>query len=460
MKKKEKMTIGIGFGVLFLGAVGIYSWQTGLLDKQQETTGTETTGTTQNVPVTQAEVLAKTTYALGENVEVNGVTINISGAEIVEDYDSLAVHYKVEQVLQDPWDRVSLYNMEFVDEEKWLVVTYTISNTGMEEKKIYPGQLQFYNRLDETTFESMLSYSGVDGRCLSGEVAPENFETDAVKLQPGETMEFEYVRQFSSYWEPVYDLYVSLNKTANVIVSMGGAFAETKVCLEIAPKLRKIDDVPVEESYDDIRDIPAMKAAQWCNLEMKEYQETGYPQTSEVVEEVVAQEYEFVGDISTKITGYKVVAWSEMPAEYQNRGALETMAKRYEEKYGVAKDSLKLLLLDVSYIATEIPSDVIDNFKWNCVFYDRSYLFTRDAEGKRWVFGTMDDWMVTSNSVNESRTGHINIEKMNEGDTIAVQAVYILPPEIYENYDALYYSGGDLMEWNEQNIPVVEIPLR
>ena len=92
-------------------------------------------------------------------------------------------------------------------------------------------------------------------------------------------------------------------------------------------------------------------------------------------------------------------------------------------------------------------------------FYPWTYLYTRDKNEKRWVFGTADDWIVTENRTESGRTGHINAEHIAEGQSVTLQAAYLLPPEIY-NEGALYFNGGEYIDIDYSEQPIQKIELK
>ncbi len=464
----KKYVIGmIGAGAILIGLAGVYGISVIKSNNEEESSSVQETTIMQPKPVTQKELAERTLFDVGEAAEVNGLVWKVTDVSLLEDYNSLDEYYKKRPEMYNPQDFLSLYPGSFPAEERWIVLKYTITNDSAESKSIYPWNLEFYDRAEDKTFDMWYGNYTVDGRCEGMEVLSREIALKAVEIPAGTTMEFEYVRQYDTYSSPIYDLYIGLNNASNVMINMGAA-GDVKVCLNIAPKLQQAAFTDVDLSAEEARDIPALKAQQWTNMEMKAYQEKGYPLLSNKegvqsfeTEEVVEMGYEFVfHTYSSQLTGAKVVDWANMPADFAKRDALKNMAARYKEKYGVEENQLKILLLDIKYkadLSDEVPSE---SSAIDCEFYEMSYLFTRDNAGKRWVFGTMDDWMVTTNSVNSSRIGHINIERMHSYDTVTVTGAYILPPEIYEKETALYFCGGDLREGNYNGEPVAEIPLK
>lgn len=207
-----------------------------------------------------------------------------------------------------------------------------------------------------------------------------------------------------------------------------------------------------------------MKVGQMTNLDMKQYQHNGYPiltgeeeskdmKEQELAEGIVEQNYlqkDYI--VSTQIQKSEVVEWKDISEVFRSQGSLQKMAERYKNENGYGKDRLKVLLLDISYIGKEEMSE------FYLSIYEHTWLFTRDSNGKRWIFGTADDWIVLSNDVHPERTGHINTEWITEEQTVTVQAAYILPPDIWEKEEALYFCSG--IEWTGLCDAVAEIKLK
>lgn len=471
MRRKTKQVLAqVAIGVFLVAAVGAYAWTARVFDGEENASETETTShLVQPKPVDREELLGKTLYDLGENVEINELVWNISGAEIVDSYESLDAYYKRKDGIMNPESISWLGNNEFIEETKYLVLKYAVTNNSTDDKMIYPGKLDFYNRFEDDVFKYGLGSYSIDGRCLSMKTQSyHEFSVADVVIAAGTTLEFEYVLQYNECGYGIYDLYVSLSTASNMQgENLWGV--DSKVCLNIAPKYLSASDEEnaLDDCYAELRDIPALKSRQWTNLDMVQYQEAGYPMASDkegvdayTTEDIVEQEYELGRYTTSKITDSKVISWNEMPQEYITQGSLELMAQQYEEKYGLARGELKLLLMDVTYTHR---GDGSENAMDYCSLFDiymNSFVFTRDSEGKRWVFGSADDWIVKNNTVDSGRTGHINIERMRVGDSLAVQMAYILPPEIYNNHSALYFCGGELRQGNYDGAPVAEIPLK
>ncbi len=139
------------------------------------------------------------------------------------------------------------------------------------------------------------------------------------------------------------------------------------------------------------------------------------------------------------------------------------MAERYEQEYGYNKNQMKILLLDMNVMKSVQNESEQHKQEYDSVisvdFYPWTYLYTRDNNEKRWVFGTADDWIVTENSTESGRTGHINTERISEGQNVVLQAAYLLPPEIY-NEGALYFNGGEYKDIDYSEQPLQKIVLK
>lgn len=403
-------------------------------------------------------------YQLGEDVKNEGFIWNISKAEIIDSFEELDDYYKSRNTLVLP-EQLLKWNYDddfFLEEVKYLILDISVTNLSDSlTRDIAPADLEFENRFEDGSFEEFcfLSY-GKDVRGLGGDELQDVYET--YKLEPGETLSYEYVIQYDEADNEgggyLYDLYA--------VVGDFGSFSKQRICLGISPKRLEADRSSADTCYEEQRDIPAMKCRQWTNLDFKKYQEEGYPKASDkegieftLMEEVVNRDYVFYDSYITKIEDSQVLDWSEMPQEWKDREYLEQMAKRYESEYGYQEEQLKVLLVDYSFSANkEINSDE-EEYELKTKIYNKTILFTRDENGKRWLFGTADDWLVTSNTNTPGRTGHINVEYIKQG-WIVVQAAYILPPDIYNNESFLYWCGGEVREINYNKDPIAEINLQ
>ncbi len=462
--KKDKVIL-CAVSIIIVVALLIFGKYNDSLINMEETSSEKDTTGNKKIK-TEKELLEENEHGLNEDVEVNGLLWNIEEVEVISEFEQLDEYYKENGNFMYDKERLPLWSQFFDEEGRYILIRYRVENVSSESKTIMPGNLVFYDRYENDSFHSVDFYE-MDGRCTSIDTGEyENFKGATVELPAQSSMEFEYVGYWNCYESPIYNLYVALSSASKNIHTNGMA-GEPKVKLGIEPKAMSLweEGAEADDTYAEMRNIPEMKIRQWTNLEMRTYQEKGFPtvESDKPLEKVVEQDYEFIEDISTKIKGARVLSWDEMPQDYVERGYLEQMAKRYHEVYDISPDDLKLLVLDISYTARELESEIVQMNKFNCEFYNRSYLYTRTDEGKRWVFGTMDDWMVKSNDTNPWRTKHINVEMMKDGDTVELEAVYILPPDIYDNETALYFYGGYLIDFygeeDGEPQPIAEIKL-
>lgn len=462
MKKNVREVIaGVGIIAFLIVAVLVYCQSAGVFRKGiGKTNGTGQEETTAHLiqprEKTREELMGKSDYQVGDCVVVEGLVWNISDARIVRGYENLDAYYRKKEIFTDykTLSEVYLYRKEFSQEETYLVLQYSVTNENETVKRIQPGLLTLYNKYGEGDFrENLTSYNSA-GRSLDGTELIDKYAVNAV---PGESYEFEWVWELGEYYGPIYDLYVSFEWADGTGQNLWGNLMEQKVCLGIAPKHLGINDTDIENCYLEMRDIPAMKRGQWTNLEMSAYQKKG-------IKAVIAEaDCEFGTDVVTRVIGSEVVSWEAMPEEYKMQGTLEKMADCYEEKHGISRERLKILLVDTEVTDKQITENVFDYKVGTDAgsiydFYANSYIFTMNDKGEAYAFGTADDWMIISNTASGNRTGHINIEKTMAGDRITMQMAYLLPLEIYEAVEALYFSCGDF-ENDIEDISVVKLPL-
>lgn len=476
MKKAGKIFVGTTLGIMFAGVVGMYCWQYDVGGIQKFFTEKETES---GIKQPKLKVPEKKIYELGEEVECDGLTWTITSAEIIEDYNSLDGYYHARpQGLINPAEWVKSNHMRYFEEEvQFLVLRATITNTSQVHKEYSCSGMQFYNSYKDGEFEDLLlgSYAS-DIKCVSktGEIKQIEENYASFSIESGETVEVEYIEEYceySGYEEEksyIYDLYLStLSLSPNKTYYKGGV--ENKIHLNIAPKHMGIDHTEPQNTYDEQRNVPEMKCRQWTNLDMKNYQEEGYPTlyekedvVKEYEEEVTEENYLFdKRGINTQLSGAKVVDWETLPRDFADREALQKMAECYEQSYGYSKNQMKILLLDINFIKPIQDKSVKKEYDSvvKVDFYPWTYLYTRDKNEKRWVFGTADDWIVTENRTESGRTGHINAEHIAEGQSVTLQAAYLLPPEIY-NEGALYFNGGEYIDIDYSEQPIQKIELK
>lgn len=468
MKKIGRILTGMVLGAAFMGTVGFCCWQYDTEEMKQAFAENEQ----ESVLQPKMKIPERKTYKLGEEVECEGLIWKITEAEIIESYESLDSYYQTRENLMVPAEEIPRrYEDIFIDDIQFLRLKGTMTNTSETlSEKYHLSKIEICNKREDGSFDTIMnSPYGTDGRCAAA--TRENkilmSANDVFEVEAQETVEFEYVIEFSECNRGEacanYDLYVSISSLRPDSVYLYNG-VNNKICLNIAPKHLGFEDTDVENCYEEQRDIPKMKSRQWTNLDMKQYQEKGYPLLFEKgdirieEEEIVDGDYAFEDwkGIRTQITEIRSVDWEEMPQEFLDRGALEDMAARYEQEFGYSRAELKILLLDINISRFE-ESVTKDMERYN--FYENTYLFTRDEGGKRWIFGTADDWVITENSIEGGRMGHINMEKLEMGQTMTYQAAYLLPPEIYQE-GVFYFCGGKLKMNNASETPVQRISIK
>lgn len=469
MKKAGKILAGTLLGAAFVTAVGFG------IDQYYEELKNDSEKESETILQPELKVPEKRTYELGEEVECEGLTWKITNAEVMN-YEDLDDYYKTRGNLWQPSeDAVRYGGGMFAEEVQFLVLKGIVKNMSENIDKTYHlSKIEIWNFYENgisspvsssyipVEFEQCIALPpqpnnmGKDGRCIS-ETKGERLiasADDVFIMKPQETLEVEYITAFSEYFGDDfvnYDLYLSTDSLIpDSIYNYSGI--KNKIRLDIAPKHLSIVNTDAANCYEEQRDIPKMKCRQWTNSEMKQYQDMGYPVLYEYnngeiqiadggEEEVADEEYQFDNQrgMIARITGVKAADWEELPEEFVERGALWDMAECYEQKFGYRREELKILLLDIH----------ISNVGQNMTrydFYENTYLFTRDENGKRWIFGTADDWLITENSEKNGRVGHMNTELLRQNQVVTCQAAYLLPPEIY-NEGELYFCGGGLKSY-------------
>lgn len=491
MKKKTlNVFLGIILGAAFLCAVVFAVRQYHIEGEEKETT--------KEMKVKVPEPLKP--YQIGEEVQAGDFLWKVLEAELIEDYESLDDYYKLRGHLKAPEPN---QQNPFIEEQRFLRVKFSVQNTNkakdaefsflalkyanywgegiFENWELY--NMQWYNQgdyIDE--FGTHHFYAGAnmigrffDGKCaISGGAEQARYFDDYsnITLAPEQTMEAECIIQFYEYGNMLeygmseeYEYLDTKLYLYDLCLEVFGPNAERHqyISLNIAPKHLNIYKTDIDNTYEEQRDITGMKAGQITNLEMKQYQESGYPMQREdampdarieTMEEEIVEENYFQKDgiMSTQIQKSEIIEWKDMPEAFRSQGTLQKMAERYQNKYGYNKDQLKVLLLDISYVGRQETNSEYFSI------YENTWLFTRDNDKKRWMFGTADDWTVLSNDAHPERTGHINTEWIAGEQELTVQAAYILPPDIWEKEEALYFCSG--IEYVGFCDAVVEVKLK
>lgn len=467
MKKTVKVLGGAVLGVIFLGAVAFVCQEYGdrVAEVQPADKGTEMEKELEPEPETQVWVPY---YNLGDEVRAGDLVWSVSEAEIIENYEDLDNYYRSRGRIDEP-DKSG--KTIFAEEVRFLRVKFSVTNVSEKDAKNFvPRSIKFVNCYESGEYENWYwsNNGNRDGKCISLNF-PEHeieFQDWDVQINPGETIQVECIQKFCEYattgsnWECVYDLYL----TAVSDMEQMEYTEKEYICLDIAPKHLGSRE-GTEDSYVEQRDIPGMKCGQMTNLDMKQYQQEPYPRLSSSEdkknmphEHIEEEDYEFwsPNSLGGTIRQSKVVEWKDMPETFVKQGNLQKMAERYKAEYGYSEEQLKILILDILYTG-EHQNKKSGTLQY--CFYEYTFLFTRDKNEKRWIFGTADDWIVISNSRNPDRTGHINTEWMGRDDSVMIQAAYILPPDIWEQEEALYFCGGNERPIDTWETAVAEIKL-
>lgn len=478
MKKAVKVFGGLLLLLLFCGSVMIYfnTYQKKQGDKEEE----------------KKEVSVKVSqqiFELGEDAKIGDIVFNVAEAELIEDYEKIDDYYKKRKHVLSPKEYINTYIKTsrdllnysdiFPDDVRFFRIQCSVTNCGMTEFDFEPQSLSpvsvmngemiswnfmaFDARGTTENGEKEIQFTG-KGISDSGEVIGQIYT-----LLPEEKINVEVVGEFHiyDYFRDVntsiddtvdsYDLYLMRNfSTKRVHLNIEGCFGNG------------------EDAYAKVRNIQKMKSESWTNLERKEWVESwnkwgGYKFESDTKEIVETKEpgqhfIEYLSSdfsLETILENFRIEEWKNLPDVYNERGNLKQMAQRYQEVYGCKEEELKVLLLDLVYVSSEIkrPQSYFDRVV--NYFYGRSKLYTKNEKEELWLFGEADDWIVVSNSKNPEKIGSVNIITMGPKETITVQMAYILPPQFYEKCDALYFTGGRYeLLYAGENVPVTKIVLK
>lgn len=506
---KIKKILGAFFlGGLFIAAVILFN---NSYSKKEEEENKETK---KYVSVKQR----KGSSEMGEDVEVDDCIYNVKTAELIADYKELGSYYQNRGYISEPIEFLGEnydLGLEFPEEVKFLHLNFSLTNTGNEEIVFSPSNIMVrsknHYRKDvhydsEWGIINFLAYDGqytVDGDSESdielagnkqGDIQ-ESMDNDIllpekILLQPGETLMVDFVGEFMDYMElPVslgagaerydYDLYLP---AYGIGIEEIQTYGET-VRLNIVRSYAQADGTKKEALYNEVKNIQSMKCRSYTNLELAEHQTMRYPYTEQEKEEVqrrgeteeAGKEYlqffcvttgpdNVITDAYKRISkpaAFQITDWEELPQEYKEKGYLQQMAQRYQNIYGYREEELKVLLLDIVYSA-ETVGTLNQNEKTHQIsFYENSYLYTKESDGEWKIFGTADDWRVKENSVNPKNIGWMNTQMLETGQSITVQMAYILPPELYQKYEALYFQGGWLWDYSTYDtvVPFTKIVL-
>lgn len=444
MKKKTlNVFLGIILGAAFLCAVVFAVRQYHIEGEEKETT--------KEMKVKIPEPLKP--YQIGEEVQAGDFQWKVLEAELIEDYESLDDYYKLRGHLKAPEPN---QQNPFIDEQRFLQVKFSVQNTNETKDAEFSFlALKYANYWGGGIFENWELYNSpwynqgfyvdefsghhlrdglnrfFDGKCEikdSAEQAGYFEDYSNIMLAPKQTMDAECIIQFYEYgnmfeygMSEEYEYLDTKLYLYDLCLEVFGPNAERHqyISLNIAPKHLNIYKTDIDNTYEEQRDITGMKAGQITNLEMKQYQESGYPMQREdamldarieTMEEEIVEENYFQEDgiMSTQIQKSEITEWKDIPEAFRSQGTLQKMAERYQNKYGYRKDQLKVLLLDISYVGRQETN--------------------------------------------------INTEWIAGEQELTVQAAYILPPDIWEKEEALYFCSG--IEYVGFCDAVVEVKLK
>ena len=486
MKKRQRIFGGILLAVLFITTIVLFFRPYLIKDKEQETK--------QQLSVKTPKQL----YELGEDMNIEGLLWNVSEAELIEDYEKIDSYYKKRGFLQSQEEYVKEYIEEFVDRDlfvgdiRYFRIKCFVTNTSDKSCGFSPYSLAPTSIVGNDMVEWY--FNNYDVKVISGGNGNETLKIEGYKkkigeniavksydIQPKESIEFELIGElclhdiYSTYdlqysnSRSNYELYLMVeNSTKRINLNISGEFGENKV-------------------YQEARNIQEMKSQSWTNLEQmawdKEWREKnkiehGYRLNEEsrpIIEtEEPGQEFlkllnagisdgkvQEAFSLVTTLNDFKITEWKDMPSDFAEQGSLQKMAKRYSDIYNCQEEELKVLVLDLSYTSSELGQIVIDVYKRAVnYFYGRSKLYVKDEKNELWLFGGADSWIVTENSAHPENIGSVNLDIMELDASISVQMAYILPPQLYEEYSALYFTGGESeLTYDEDQIPITKIRL-
>lgn len=454
--------------MLFVAAVvfGIYNFQDQTEDKEQETKKKE-------VSVKKSE---KKIYEIGEDVETGDMVCNVLEAEIIDEFDKLDSYYQEGEYLVKPEEYAkSIYSggNVFPEEVHFLHIKMSLENQGEKARGFSPADLEVSSILEEDAVPILpwTYFFTYDGQYMTenGEKRKEKFSgrklgsdsfvSEGISIQQGETIIVDLVGEFyenmseESFYD--YDLYLQIYDTGKAVKT--DPLGE-KIHLKLERKYERQNNTGEPVLYEKVRDIAAMKSRSWTNFELSDEKEL-FSGNENMKEKILkhgeaGEEYswttsqDFQNDVLVQSyvkiiqpVDFQVTDWANLPENFAGQGSLESMAQRYQDVYGYAREDLKVLFLDIACSGDGVGKKY-ENGNMVC-FYDCSKLIKADSDGKWKLFGTADDWVVMSNAKNPENIGRINAEQIGIGNTVTVRMAYILPPDFYQETEALYYSGGE-----------------
>lgn len=491
MNKAVKIGTSFLFMALFVAAVVFFSMSYQTKDSEEETKKGE-------VSIKRPE---KELYEIGEDVESGGIIFHVLEAEIIEDYKKLDSYYQKSKCLVNPEEYVESGNdfgTAFPEEIHFLHIKMSMTNNGGMKKSFSPVDFNVSSfskndaKAQDAPWRDFIAYDGqytdegdkdrkmtFSGRRINGSGGE-----GEIFIESDETITVDFVGEFSEYenagYNPYdYDLYLSVYNEGNKIITNNPL--GQKISLKLTREHEGDSGAGQEVLYDEIRDIQDLKSKNWTNSELAAREEYGYSLGEEEIPEATLRQGEAgvqyiresdkqtvnnevveVYSQKSQITNIQITDWKNLPADFAEQGKLQKIAQRYQSVYGYQEDELKVLFLDISYSAEGTGKRYGNGEAKAFNFYENSYLYTKDDSGEYWIFGTADDWNVLSNSRNPENIGSVNMEWLASGNVVTVKMAYILPPDIYQEKGALYFSGGWQL-WGEllnKDTPFAKIELK
>lgn len=421
-------------------------------------------------------------YATGEQVLSVNVVCQVNHAEIFTDYEELESFYKKRRYLAEP-RKYLMQNCDlegvFPEEIRFIHLNFSLTNHSKMKKIFVPDNLELTSISDNYKSVNWGDFFAYDGQY---QIEKENGETqklylagrkpndsvlEYISILPEETAIIDFVGEFlvspkeekeeyffglsaKDFFEQG-ELYLSISGLGTEI-STGHGLSGEKIRLNVSCPM------PSEK-----RMIQEIKGENWTNLERSQEQKNSYSFAS--VQEDAGYPYIEIMDAdfqngkmihcykkTTRLLGWRLIDWADLPNEYVKRGNLQQMAKRYKEVYGYETEELKVLFLDMEYSAEVIGngcSSQIHNF------YINSILYLKKNEKEWSLFGTADEWKITENSLIPQNIGFLDSETLGGGGRLRAELIYILPPDIYRQQKELYFFGS----LNNSQNPPEEIPI-
>lgn len=505
MKKSTKVFTGIFIAVVCIVVLSVVVRPYFTGSREEETTKKQT--------IVKAP---KQVYEIGEDMEADGLIFNVSEAELFSDYEKIDFFYKERNFLQSQKEYVKAYIERYTDKDffagdiRFFRIKCLVTNTTNKEVDFYTNSMYPTSIVGGSVVSwDFMCYDGkgVSVNAKEKEVNLEGGrkplymgfpdETEPYAISPEESIEIEVVGEFClldiypDYLEPKsdgqnssYDLYlIRDNSTKRIHLNISGSFDNKN------------------STYFEARNILEMKSESWTNLEQKTWRDEfkemskkynysfsadGYPsdiekrQLTEMEEpgqkflELLNKrwtngEIEAAFSLETVLTNYEIVDWKNLPSDFAGQGNLQKMMQRYHDIHNCQEEDLKVLILDLNYTSGEMGVLLSEEKEIVNYFYERSKIYVRNEdenqeETSHWetlqLFGTADDWIVTENSAHPENIGCVSMDNMELNANISIRMAYILPPQLYEEYSALYFTGGKYeVNFDAEDIPRTKIVL-